>query len=282
VVAVSATAALQPQRSGARLQPLSALPDEALRAIDFVLFDVDETFTTHGLLTAEAYASLFALRAAGITAIPVTGRPSGWGNVMLSTWPIKACVTENGGVISWRDERNVSQQRIIHLEHRGADYIETLRALGERIVATHPEVRISADQPYRLTDLAIDYAEQSTGVSEHTVNDIADMMHAAGYMTAVSSIHIHAYFPANEKTDGVYPLMHTAFAMSPDDVHRRCAFIGDSPNDASLFASIPISVGVANVLTAIDAIHTPPAYVCERECGAGFIEFAQQLIASQR
>jgi hydroxymethylpyrimidine pyrophosphatase-like HAD family hydrolase len=277
-------AAMQPQSplsishppSSQRLRPLSALSANALRNIDYLLFDVDETFTTHGLLTSEAYASLFALRDAGITAIPVTGRPSGWGNVMLSTWPIKACVTENGGVMSWRDAHNV------HHAHRGAAYIETLRALGERIVARYPMVRISADQPYRLTDLAIDYAEQSSDVSEEAIVGIVAMMRADGYLTAVSSIHIHAYFPVNEKADGVYPLMHTAFAMTSDDVHQRCAFIGDSPNDASLFASIPLSVGVANVRAALDKIHTAPAYICTQSCGAGFIEFAQQLIAAKR
>ena len=66
------------------MRPLSAIASSALRDIDFLLFDVDETFTTHGLLRPESYASLFALCDAGITAIPVTGRPSGWGNVMLS------------------------------------------------------------------------------------------------------------------------------------------------------------------------------------------------------
>ena len=73
-----------------RMQPLSALTNATLKHIDYLLFDVDETFTTHGLMHAETYATLFALCDAGITAVPVTGRPSGWGNVMLSTWPIKA------------------------------------------------------------------------------------------------------------------------------------------------------------------------------------------------
>ncbi len=264
-----------------RLQPVSSIPAEALRKIDFLLFDVDETFTTHGLLTSAAYATLFALKDAGITAIPVTGRPSGWGNVMLSTWPIAACVTENGGVISWKDGHGQSQQKIIHSEHRGVGYIERLRSLGETILAKHPNVRISADQPYRLTDLAIDYAEQSRGVSEAVIADTVSMMKANGYMTAVSSIHIHAYFPANEKADGVYPVMQTAFAMDPEAVHSRCAFIGDSPNDASLFAAIPMSVGVANVRSSLDKIHTPPAYVCEHECGAGFVEFAMRLVAAK-
>jgi HAD superfamily hydrolase (TIGR01484 family) len=264
-----------------RMRPLSAIPVDALRNIDFLLFDVDETFTTHGLLHAEPYASLFALRDAGITAVPVTGRPSGWGNVMLSTWPIKACVTENGGVISWKDSTGIARQQVIHEQHRGDGYIEKLRDLGRAIAARYPQVRISADQPYRLTDLAIDYAEQSSGVSEETIAEIVNWMQGAGYQTAVSSIHIHAYKPTNEKADGVYPLMQAAFAMSADDVHKRAAFIGDSPNDASLFAAIPMSVGVANVRASLSKIATPPAYVSAAECGAGFVEFATALIAAR-
>ena len=263
------------------MQPLSALPNEALTGIDYLLFDLDETFTTHGLMHAETYATLFALRDAGITAIPVTGRPSGWGNVMLSTWPIKACVTENGGVIAWKNAAGIAVQHVMHKEHRGAGYIERLRVLGDAIAAKYPQVRVSADQPYRLTDLAIDYAEQSHNVSAAVVDAIANWMRAEGYQTAVSSIHIHAYNPENHKAEGVYPLMQSAFAMDRETVHTRAAFIGDSPNDASLFASIPISVGVANVRGSLDKIPTPPTYVCVSECGAGFIEFAQRLMAAR-
>ena len=263
------------------MRPLAAISREALRNIEFLLFDVDETFTTHGLLLPETYASLFALRDAGINAVPVTGRPSGWGNVMLSTWPIRACVTENGGVISWKNADGVAQQQLIHEAHRGPGYIEKLRALGGVIATRYPQIRVSADQPYRLTDLAIDYAEQLDGVSEKTVVEIVDWMRAEGYQTAVSSIHIHAYKPTNEKADGVYPLMQAAFAMSADAVHARAAFIGDSPNDTSLFASIPLSVGVANVRASLGKIATPPAYICNAECGAGFVEFATALIAAR-
>ena len=262
------------------MQPLSALTNAALKNIDYLLFDVDETFTTHGLMHAETYATLFALRDAGITAIPVTGRPSGWGNVMLSTWPIAACVTENGGVIAWKNAAGIAVQQVIHDEHRGAGYIETLRALGDAIATKYPQVRVSADQPYRLTDLAIDYAEQSHSVSPEVVAEIAEWMRTEGYQTAVSSIHIHAYTPENHKADGVYPLMRIAFAMERETVHAHAAFIGDSPNDASLFAAIPISVGVANVRSSLDKIATPPAYVCAAERGAGFIEFAQRLIVA--
>lgn len=266
-----------------RLQPLSDLPRERLRAIDYLLFDVDETFTTHGLMHAETYAMLFALRDAGIVAVPVTGRPSGWGNVMLSTWPIAACVTENGGVIAWQDRASGRAiQRVIHEQHRGAGYIEKLRDFGDRIAMRFPQVKVSADQPYRLTDLAVDYAEQVPRAGDDVVAQIVALMRDAGYLTAVSSIHIHAYYPANEKADGVYPLMQQAFGLDREQLALRAAFIGDSPNDASLFAQMPLSVGVANVAAALGKIPVPPAWLCSRECGAGFVEFAGRLIDARR
>ena len=43
-----------------------------------LLFDIDDTLTTDGRLTAEAYTALERLKKAGRLAIPVTGRPAGW------------------------------------------------------------------------------------------------------------------------------------------------------------------------------------------------------------
>ena len=55
-------------------------------------------------------------------------------------------------------------------------------------------------------------------------------------------------------------------------------FVGDSPNDAPLFAYFPLSVGVANIRPFLDRIATPPAYVTQAEAGAGFEELATLLL----
>src|SRR5206468_6841824 len=61
-----------------RMLPLAAMPDAVRHAIRGVLADIDDTLTTHGRLTATAYAALERLRAAGKLVIPITGRPAGW------------------------------------------------------------------------------------------------------------------------------------------------------------------------------------------------------------
>jgi len=47
-------------------QPLATMPDRARRAIRGVLTDIDDTLTTDGKLTADAYAALERLRAARV------------------------------------------------------------------------------------------------------------------------------------------------------------------------------------------------------------------------
>ena len=45
--------------------------------VDGVLFDIDDTITTDGKLTAEAYTAMARLKAADMLVMPITGRLSG-------------------------------------------------------------------------------------------------------------------------------------------------------------------------------------------------------------
>ena len=57
------------------MKPLAGLAAGPVKA---VLLDIDDTLTTDGKLTAEAYGALEQLKAAGKLVVPVTGRPAGW------------------------------------------------------------------------------------------------------------------------------------------------------------------------------------------------------------
>ena len=78
------------------MQPLAAMPPAVRAAVRGVCTDIDDTLTTHGRLTAEAYAALERLRAAGKRVIPITGRPAGWCDHIARMWPVDAVVGENG------------------------------------------------------------------------------------------------------------------------------------------------------------------------------------------
>ena len=55
-----------------------------------MVFDIDDTITTAGKLTAEAYSAMWALSDAGLRLIPVTGRPAGWCDLIIREWPVCA------------------------------------------------------------------------------------------------------------------------------------------------------------------------------------------------
>jgi hydroxymethylpyrimidine pyrophosphatase-like HAD family hydrolase len=61
-----------------------------------------------------------------------------------------------------------------------------------------------------------------------------------------------------------------------------CVFVGDSPNDAPMFAFFPHAVGVANVCSFASQLEALPAFVTSRECGDGFVELAARLLDARR
>jgi len=60
----------------------------------------------------------------------------------------------------------------------------------------------------------------------------------------------------------------------------RVAYVGDSPNDAPLFAVVGTSVGVAN-LADFPPLKTPPGYITDAPRGAGFAQFVEHLLAAR-
>ena len=75
------------------MAPLQSMDARDLRGL---LFDLDDTVTTRGKLTAAAYAAMERLHAAGRIVVAVTGRPAGWCDHIARMWPVDAVVGENG------------------------------------------------------------------------------------------------------------------------------------------------------------------------------------------
>src|SRR5687768_13640663 len=87
------------------MKPLSHCPPATLAKIRGVLTDIDETVSTEGRLTAEAYGALQDLKQAGLLVIPVTGRPAGWCDHIARFWPVDAVIGENGAFWMWHDTK---------------------------------------------------------------------------------------------------------------------------------------------------------------------------------
>lgn len=261
------------------MQPLATMPAATRAAIRGVLADIDDTITTHGTLTPEAYAALARLRAAGLLVIPITGRPAGWCDHIARMWPVDAVVGENGAFAMRYDRaRRKLVRRFVADDATRVANRARLAEIGARILAAVPGAALASDQHYREADLAIDFCEDVPPLPRADVDRIVALMEAEGMTAKVSSIHVNGWFGRYDKLAMTRTLLAEDFGINLDAQRERFVFAGDSPNDAPMFAYFPNAVGVANVRAFADRIATLPAYVTEAEAGAGFVEMVDFLL----
>ena len=264
------------------MQPLDAFPVSARRRILGVFTDIDDTLTTGGRLTADAFTALERLHEAGLIVVPVTGRPAGWCAHIARMWPVDGVVGENGAFYFRYDrEGRKLIRRFLQSESERAANRRKLESLRERILEQVPGSAVAADQRYRDSDLAIDYCEDIERLDAAKVRRIIELFEEAGASAKVSSIHVNGWFGSYDKLAMTRVMMDECFDIDLDAEPERFVFVGDSPNDAPMFAHFPNGVGVANVLDFAAALPALPAYVTERRGGAGFAELAAALIEAR-
>jgi len=257
---------------------MKPLVDLDARGVRTVLVDIDETLTTGGKLTAPAYAALERLQRAGLRVVPVTGRPAGWCDHIARMWPVDAVVGENGAFYFFysgkRLHKRFHDNRDTRMEKRAR-----LDAIAAQILAAVPGCALASDQPYRETDLAIDYCEDVPPLPLEAAQRIAGLMRQAGLSAKVSSIHVNGWFGEYDKLAAARELFAERFGLDLEAAHGEVVFAGDSPNDAPMFAFFEKSVGVANVRRFEHLLSDRPKYVTRADSGAGFAELADHLLA---
>jgi hypothetical protein len=253
------------------MRPLAELDASA---VDALLVDIDDTLTTQGKLGAPAYAALERLQRAGKRVVPVTGRPAGWCDHIARMWPVDAVVGENGAFYFWFGEGRLHKRFIDEAPVR-ARKRALLEGLAQHILQQVPGTALASDQPYRETDLAIDFREDVTPLSLEAAQRIAALMREAGLTARISSIHVNGWFGDYDKLATTRLLFSERFAIDVEAANRRLVFVGDSPNDAAMFSYFENSVGVANVRRFAGL---QPKFVTRSESGDGFAELAAHLL----
>jgi HAD superfamily hydrolase (TIGR01484 family) len=262
-----------------KLQPLTSFPRAARAAVRGVFLDIDDTLTTDGQLTAEAYAALARLHGAGLLVAPITGRPAGWCDHIARLWPVDAVVGENGAFYFRYDRRSRRlHRRFVIGESQRTENRRRLDALAAEILAAVPGAALASDQPYREADLAIDYREDVGPLSPAAVARIVALFEAAGATAKVSSIHVNGWFGTYDKLSTTRLMLAEVFAVDPDARIADDVFVGDSPNDAPMFAAFANAVGVANLRAFADGMSALPTYITAAPAGAGFAELAAALL----
>jgi HAD superfamily hydrolase (TIGR01484 family) len=265
-----------------RLRPLAEFPAADRRRIRGVFTDIDETLSTEGRITAEAYCALARLKDAGLIVIPVTGRPAGWCDHIARMWPVDAVVGENGAFYFWLDPKaGKLRQRFLQSAAERSAGRERLTRLEKQILKEVPGSGIASDQPYRIADLAIDFCEDVPPLPREAVDRIVGLFEAAGATAKVSSIHVNGWFGSYDKLGMTRIAMRELFDIDIDSARDEFVFLGDSPNDAPMFGFFPNAIGVANVRDLAGRMDALPRWITVARSGAGFAEAADAILAAR-
>jgi HAD superfamily hydrolase (TIGR01484 family) len=262
------------------MKPLSELTQQFRKGIRFVLTDIDDTVTLHGRIITAALAAMEELQRIGIKIIPITGRPAGWCDHIARMWPVDAVVGENGAFYFHYDRR---QRRMVRrywksAEERDIDRI-ALNRIADTILRSSPGTAVAADQAFRIADLAIDFCEDVAPLPVERIDRIAKCFEEAGAQAKISSIHVNGWFGAYDKLAMTRKLFEEIFAVDLGALGSSALYIGDSPNDAPMFAFFENSVGVANIKAMAHRIDPLPRWITETEGGYGFAELAKYLLS---
>jgi HAD superfamily hydrolase (TIGR01484 family) len=263
------------------MKPLGEWPLEHRRALRGILTDIDDTLTTAGALTPQVLQALNDLRDAGLQVIAVTGRPTYWAMPLLKLCRFDAVIAENGASAFWNDGSGRMQSWFYADETARKQHRLALKALVPVLRERYPQVPVADDAPLRIGDLAFDIGESVPPLPQETVADILALIREQGFHAAASSIHAHAAPMPFCKQAASERLLREVFGVSDEAARRAYAFVGDSGNDARMFAHYPHAIGVANVRRHLPRLEAMPAYVTILEYGAGFVEVAQAILTDR-
>lgn len=262
------------------MTPLADWPLAQRARIRGVLTDIDDTLTTEGNLCPLARQALLRLQQAGMPVFAITGRPAGWSEPFALDWPVQAIVAENGAVALWRTPQGTLGKDWLQDAPTRAANFARLQSVAQTVLAQVPNARLATDSPGRETDIAIDHSEHHH-LHPDDIAAVVRIMEAGGLRATVSSIHINGWIGSHDKLAGARWILRQRMGVDLDAELDRWVYVGDSTNDAVMFAHCPNSVGVANIRRFRDQLTHRPRHVTQHERGAGFAELADALLENR-
>ena len=261
------------------MKSIKDFPREKRSSITYLLTDIDDTITCEGRIPACAFQAMEDLDKAGIKVVPITGRPAGWCDHIARMWPVDGIVGENGAFYFVYDSHAKKMIRRFFKtdQEREQDQIK-LAVIKHKILQSIPGCVVSADQPYREADLAIDFAEDVPHLSQTDIDKIVDIFEQYNATAKISSIHVNGWFGSYDKLSMTKIMFREVFETDLDTIKENVVFAGDSPNDEPMFEYFSNSVGVANVLSFQGRLTFKPAWITIGKGGIGFAQLAKILV----
>jgi hypothetical protein len=251
-----------------------------------LLTDVDGTLTQHGQLRASTYEALWSLHHSGLKLIPVTGRSAAWGHMMLHHWPIDAVIAESGGLAMWRVNPSGDLVTADQLDRQAFQFEvqyfgdisarKDLVSLAEQWMPHYPPLCWASDQGQRLVDVAIDWNEQVKAPWD-VVTRFIDQCQKQGYRARASNVHINAWAGEFDKGSSSLNLLKKLFDHDRHRAQSSWFFVGDAPNDESMFANFPHHVAVQGPEHFQGHVEQMPKRFSSAKASAGFEAWAQAI-----
>jgi len=163
-------------------------------------------------------------------------------------------------------------------EEERRENFKLLHEIKDTILRSVSGAAVASDQDYRITDLAIDFAEDVPKLPQHKIDEIVQIAEQNGAVAKISSIHVNCWIGNHNKLSTSLKILKESFGLNDTEIQNNAVFIGDSPNDSTMFGFFKNSVGVANVIDLINCIENPPKYIATEFSGDGFIELADLII----
>ena len=261
------------------MKPLDQIPDTLRQSLRGIFSDIDDTITTNGMLSAEAYSAIENISKRGIDFIPITGRPAGWCDMIARFWPVRGVIGENGAFFFSYDRKKKKMiRRYIQSEKERLEGLKKLEIIKQNVLKQVTGSAVASDQFSRISDLAIDFCEDVPELPIEAVKKIEEIFVESGATAKISSIHVNGWFGDYNKLEMTRIFTKEILDIDLDLNKDKFVFYGDSPNDEPLFQYFPNSFGVANVKGFKSEMIHLPKYVSDLKGGKGFVEICKKLL----
>ena len=258
------------------MKNLEYLSREEAQSVRFLLTDVDDTITSNGRLRPKALNALYQLEEAGIRTICVTGGSAGWADTYIRQWPIEAVISESGAVSLYRESKAIKQ--FVHPSINKEGYADRVKEMVRYVLSTEKGAKLSSDQFARIYDVAFDHGSEPPYLEKEGIQRVVALCHEMGASTAVSSIHINAWFGHFDKYLGTKAFFTEILGIDEKEMLAVSCYCGDAPNDQVMFSRFPLSFGVGNIVKHQKTMSSLPSYYAQTEGGDGFAEIIKALL----
>lgn len=264
------------------ISDIGTIPEIFCNSLEYIFTDIDDTITTDGMMPASTLEDIWELSGTGINVVLVTGRPAGWCDYFARMWPVAGIIGENG---AFYFSYNREEKRMIRVFHQTdmerQDGQKGLARISSRVLSEVPGCGVSADQPFRIADLAIDFCEDVPPLGDESINKICRIIEEEGAVYKVSSIHINCWFGDYDKLTCFDRFLMDFTGSHLDTMQEKIIYIGDSPNDEPMFRKLKHTAAVNNIVNFLDRMEYYPAYKSSKNSGDGFKEIIYTILTKR-